>query len=772
MILPADEKSKGRCSIKKISMRCFLSGEKQPRILYALLLPAAAALFGCFWGSADALFSRNLNAAALLRIGAGVTPALLQSLLLACLVLLTAFQIVKIISVFRRRAALVFAAALVFSGLSLFFPSDSAPAVAWLINLVFLLFATQAALQLMQMPPECMYRGVGLGMLLFLLMIGAFVFLSRWEASAPLPGTAWLAYWILTTAALALHILCVRKQRNFRLLEITLDDSSMTDSLKLALGSKGIRQLLPYIGRQMREGTSVAKLLLLEMMRGVEFDAKEGLTKAAFDSGPLEVRLAIVDQIFGWNLPYDLLPYVVDRSNASLAEYLIRMLFLNFTDIISHGVLDALRQRSDALSRHVQAEETGRMFDYVFRDKREGYAQILGGLLRSDRKEDRLFACEIMAGFIGWEDEANREYLEEVIESTALNPAELEEMIEMCAEYDDGLHYLKKDLSNYYDYAFLKKICRHYEPTSIVKAFGQSPYPIPMALVLLAACRLEKGGADVYGAKAVQLMAYLMRLRDEEARIRSSELHARALLLGEIQSLKLTLTAAALDYFQLVEAATKAEDMHAELKSALASGGTDRLLAELSGETAAALGELLAEVRPAQGKADCGALKVSENNALLESIDRYSGGEVMDTKLTDNIEKLITLKSIPMFGELDVFTLQQIQKISIYKKSSSGQTIITEGDEGTSLFIVISGRVGIYKSEKLINEIGAGGLLGEMAIIEKQRRSATVKTLAETSFLIIEGDDFVRLLERNSSISGSVIKTLAGRIRKMLEAGQ
>ena len=772
MILPANEKSKGRCSIKKIKMGCFLNGERRPRILYALSLPAAAALFGYFLSSAGALLSRSLKSAVSFPTGAGVTPTLLIILLLACMVLLTACQIVKIFTVFRRRAALVFAAALVFSGLSLCFPSDGEPVVAWLTNLLFLLFAAQAVLQLMLMPSERMYRAVGLKTLLFLLIIGALAQLNSWETATPLPGTAWLAYWVLTTAALALHILCVRKQRNFQLLEIALDDSSMTDSLKTALGSKGIRQLLPYIGRQMREGTSVAKLLLLEILRGVEFDAKVSLIKAAFDSGPLEVQFAIIDQIFSWNLPYDLLPYVVDRSNASLAEYLIRALFLNYADIVSHGALDALRLRSDALRCHVQTEETGRMFDYVFHDKREAYTQILGGLLRSDHKEDRLFACEIMAGFIGWEDETNREYLAEVIGNTTLNPAELTEMIEMCAAYDDGLRYLKKDLSNYYNYAFLKKICRYYEPTSIVKVFDQSPYPIPMALVLLAACRLEKGGADVYGAKADQLMAYLTRLRGEEDRIRSSTFRAKALLLGEIQSLKLTLIAVALDYYQLVEAATKAEDMHGKLKSALASGGTDRLLAELSGETAAAFRELLAEARPSQGEADCGALRVSENNALLESIDRYSGGEVMDTRLTDNIEKLITLKSIPMFSELDVFTLQQIQKISIYKKVSSGQTIITEGEEGTSLFIVISGRVGVYKGEKFINEIGAGGLLGEMAIIEKQCRSATIKTLAETSFLIIEGEDFIRLLERNSSISGSVIKTLAGRIRKMLEANQ
>ena len=68
-----------------------------------------------------------------------------------------------------------------------------------------------------------------------------------------------------------------------------------------------------------------------------------------------------------------------------------------------------------------------------------------------------------------------------------------------------------------------------------------------------------------------------------------------------------------------------------------------------------------------------------------------------------------------------------------------------------------------------MNEIGAGGLFGEMAVLERQKRSATIRTLEETDFLVIAGEDFAALLERNSSVSGTVIRTLAERLRKMLE---
>lgn len=274
----------------------------------------------------------------------------------------------------------------------------------------------------------------------------------------------------------------------------------------------------------------------------------------------------------------------------------------------------------------------------------------------------------------------------------------------------------------------------------------------------------------IYHGRFDHLMDYIVRLSCEENRILAAGFSNGKLLTDEIRNLKLTLMAAALEYRLMEESGVRTENALEEIKQVLDGGGMQRMT--LLGNAGESLRKLLSGELPASGNFDYSVLKVSENNTFLESIYRYLGGEAMDTKLTENIEKLIALKSIPMFSDLDIFTLQQIQKISVYKKIPAGETVITEGEEGTSLYVVIGGKAGVYKGSKFINEIGTGGLLGEMAIIEKQRRSATIKTLAETSFLVIDGDDFIKLLERNSSVSVSVIKTLACRLRKMLEEGK
>ena len=552
---------------------------------------------------------------------------------------------------------------------------------------------------------------------------------------------------ILLVGILALAVGYGIKRRRMRLMQLALRDTARAGNMKLALGEDGIQQLLPYFRQQMEEGSTAARLLILDLVRGIELDGKDALIKAAYDAGPLEVRLAVIDQIFDWNLPFELLLDVMEQDRAETAEYLVRKIFVHISDIEDHDLLDRVCARADHLRDFVQGEETRRMAAYVFYGRREEYETILRNLLQSDRKEDRLFATRLMAVYIGREDAVNRRYLAQILQKTVLNPSEAEETIELCAEYDADKAYLRQYLSGYYSNTFLNKVVEYYEPAGIVRSFGGSVYPVPMAQTLLAACRLERGSLGAYRAKRDRLSEYLVLLEREEKKILAAQSGAGRILQDEIAALRRSLSAALAEFERVDETGSNV--------SAFSS--------------ACSREEQAWKPESEPGGFDYRVLRVSESNTLLESIYRYIGGEPMETKLTENIEKLITLKTIPMFSELDVFTLQQIQKIASYQKIPAHETVITEGEEGESLFVVISGSVGVYKAGTRINEIGAGGFFGEMAIIEKQRRSASITTLEETDFLIIRGDDFASLLARNSSISGSVIRMLSGRLRKMLE---
>ncbi|MEA4914441.1 MAG: cyclic nucleotide-binding domain-containing protein [Christensenella sp.] len=692
---------------------------------------------------------------------------LIDLIVVAIFPVLAAGAMVQSRKMVQRSFLFVLAAVLALSLAALLFAGKEDRLVCWLVVLLFLLTAVPSVLSIIITNSDLHETRAGLAPLLFLAAAGILAALNQPPRNLSAGGIVWYAV-LLASFALMLAYSAV-KRRRMTLLRAALRDTAKTGDLKLALGEEGIRQLMPYFSEKMRTGSSVAKLLILDLLRTAEFDGKDALVRDAFDAGPLEVRLSIIDQIFDWSLPYRTLLYCVEQCDAALAEYLTTNLFLNDSDIAAHGMLDEVRARSGRLRGFLPSGESARMFSYTIDGRREEYGVILEERFRSGRKEDRLYAARIMAAFIGREDEANRTYLAEVIEKTLLNPAEAEEMIELCAQYDTGLDYLKRFFSGYYAFPFLQRICAFYEPVSVVKSFEDSGYSVPLALTLLAACRLGRGSVAVYRKKLDRLIDTLRLLAREESKIHLAGLDITNLLLDEIASLKRTLATAATAFLLLDETGSRTDSPETDVNNLLASGDPERCQTGISTESAERLRCAFTATASVNDGFDYGVLRVSANGTLLESIYRYLGGEKMESMLTENIEKLIALKAIPMFKELDVFTLQQIQKIAVYQKLPAGETVIAEGEEGESLFVIIRGKVGVYKAGAAVNEIGAGGLFGEMAVIEKQKRSATIRTLEETDFLVIAGEDFATLLERNSSVSGAVIRTLAERLRKMLE---
>ena len=438
---------------------------------------------------------------------------------------------------------------------------------------------------------------------------------------------------VLLVGASVLAVVYGIRRRRMRLMLLALRDTARATDMKRALGEDGVRQLLPYFQQQMSGGTTAARLLILDLVRGIEFDGKDALVRTAYDSGPLEVRLAIIDQIFDWNLPYELLVDVMEDCDAQLSEYLVRKIFLYSADIADHGLLDRVCARADhlrgtcaergntadggicvrpqagggtrpssAISCNPTARKTGCLPPASWRRISEGRTASTGCILRKSCKKP----CS--------------------------TPPRAEEMIELCAEYDADKAYLKQYLSGYYSDSFLKKVVEYYDPAGIVRSFGESACPVPMALTLLAACRLERGTLGAYRAKRDRLRAYLVLLDGEEGKILATQSRAGKLLLDEIARLRRSLSAALVEFERVDETDFSAPAF-----------------------TTACSREDTAREDSVKCDFDYRVLRVSESNTLLESIYRYVGGEPMETKLTENIEKLIALKAIPMFSELDVF---------------------------------------------------------------------------------------------------------------------
>ena len=135
------------------------------------------------------------------------------------------------------------------------------------------------------------------------------------------------------------------------------------------------------------------------------------------------------------------------------------------------------------------------------------------------------------------------------------------------------------------------------------------------------------------------------------------------------------------------------------------------------------------------------------------------------------IEKMIALRSAPMFSKIAPEGLGELARASTEDEFAPGETLCVEGEPGNEVFILLAGEVRILKKdgvgEKLIGTEKAGGFIGEMAVLDPAPRSATLVAGDEgTRALRLNGDAFRAALNRDSTIAASVLRTLAQRLRR------
>lgn len=133
-------------------------------------------------------------------------------------------------------------------------------------------------------------------------------------------------------------------------------------------------------------------------------------------------------------------------------------------------------------------------------------------------------------------------------------------------------------------------------------------------------------------------------------------------------------------------------------------------------------------------------------------------------------ERVQSLKRTDLFKDLGDVQLMQVADILKERVYPPNTTIVREGAPGTSMFIMVSGRVEVKKREPslgldlTIATLEAGSCFGEMALLTGRPRSATVQSTEMTEVFVLEKADFDRILTDHPSIAISLNRILAERL--------
>lgn len=97
---------------------------------------------------------------------------------------------------------------------------------------------------------------------------------------------------------------------------------------------------------------------------------------------------------------------------------------------------------------------------------------------------------------------------------------------------------------------------------------------------------------------------------------------------------------------------------------------------------------------------------------------------------------------------------------------AAGQILFSEGERGEVMFVLMSGTADIIVHNKVVETAGAGAIIGEMAMIDDNARSATVVARSNCSFFPVGRSRFNFLVQQTPNFALHVMRVMADRLRK------
>jgi CRP-like cAMP-binding protein len=124
------------------------------------------------------------------------------------------------------------------------------------------------------------------------------------------------------------------------------------------------------------------------------------------------------------------------------------------------------------------------------------------------------------------------------------------------------------------------------------------------------------------------------------------------------------------------------------------------------------------------------------------------------------------LEGVPLFAGLPPKHLKRIRDLAEPADYMAGASLVKEGTEGDSFFVLIEGLAKVTVGKRTINQLMPGDYFGEISLLDGGVRSASVVSETPLKVLNIERKRFMKLLETESGISLALLEGLARTIRR------
>ncbi len=123
------------------------------------------------------------------------------------------------------------------------------------------------------------------------------------------------------------------------------------------------------------------------------------------------------------------------------------------------------------------------------------------------------------------------------------------------------------------------------------------------------------------------------------------------------------------------------------------------------------------------------------------------------------------LSACPLFRGIDAEGIAHLAAVATPVDFPAGHVIARQGDIGTGFFVVIAGQVRVVRDGEIVARLGPGEFFGELSVLDRMPRNATVSAEVPTSCLALASWDFDRILLEQPALTLAILRGVATRLR-------
>lgn len=133
------------------------------------------------------------------------------------------------------------------------------------------------------------------------------------------------------------------------------------------------------------------------------------------------------------------------------------------------------------------------------------------------------------------------------------------------------------------------------------------------------------------------------------------------------------------------------------------------------------------------------------------------------------IEKVLLLKSTPIFRETPEPDLIDTATIAEEVQMDAGSVIFKKGEPGRCMYIIQSGKVNIHDGDHILAVLEENDIFGELSLLDEETRSAGATCAEDCILLKLDQEPFYEILSDNINVLKGILKTLSKRLRALDE---